>query len=184
MSTWSILAPGPSLAAVRDSDLQGPVVAINTAVLAPLRVDVWSALDPPHKFTQILVRDEPLPVLWCKERQAKAWAKHGVRTWAYPDIEEDFRARFLPRTKPTFYTLNLTIFATISRAVGEGASVVRVFGADMDGAGYAYGVDMMDRDARQWAQRWRDEQKVWDLAEREWSAHGARIDRPKPAGAE
>lgn len=183
-STWTILAPGPSLQRLTPADLKttGPIVAINNAGMSTLPRDFWSCLDPPSKFRQIW---EPLPIqdrpklglIWCRANQAPAWEAKGLRTWPHPESEVNFRAKYLPGIKRTTPMLNLTILATISRCIGEGATKILLYGCDMDGAGHCHGDDPDNRPKSAWPRRWDKEREVFGMAMKEWESTGVVIER-------
>lgn len=182
MTTWTVLATGPSLRRVQQHNLAlGPVVAINLAVLSPLRVDFWSALDHPAKFEQVyahrVLTDRcNLPVLWCREGTVARWHELGVRTWAYPETEVAFRAQNLPASRrPQFACFHLTILATLARCAGLGAKKIEVWGCDMAGRAHAYGTDPDNRSVPVWDGRWKDEPRALEAAIAELEEQGCDV---------
>lgn len=188
MTTWTVLAPGPSLRLVRPEDLyaDGPIVAINLAVLSPIRSDFWCCLDNAKKFEQVwgpltLAQRKQLPVVWCRGQHAIHWREFGVRCWTFAERAEDFVAENLRGIgKPRFSPFHITILATISRCIGLGASHVDVFGCDMVGREHAFGADPDNRAVVHWDHRWRTEQDVLKVAIEDWARCGTTIALRRP----
>lgn len=197
MTTWTVLANGHSLANVRvkDIDTNGPVVAVNSAVLrcyfhatsklgspSALPIDFWCANDPPRKHEQVwaaLTHEQRrlLPVLWCKEKTASVWEERHVRTWPGPETEQAFRRWALPGVRRRTNMMSLTITTAITRCIGHGATRIVLFGVDMAGRGYAHGYDSEDRAERAWDARWKHERNVFELAAQEWAERGVEVVR-------
>lgn len=190
MTNWTVLAPGPSLRRLREEHVfaDGPIVAINLAVLAPLRADFWCVLDHPLKMAQVYERlpchdRKRLPVLWCREAEVVHWHDRHVRCMPFASLEHDFVAQNLPmwRGKAPCSLLGRTITATISRCIGLGASHVDVFGCDMAGHQHAFGADPDNRASSAWDQRWKDEPEVFKAAQSMWSKHATVALRQPPS---
>ena len=184
---WTVLAPGPSLKQVSLKHLEGggPVVAINMAVLSPLHKDFWSCQDPARKFENVwqplsLEERFSLPLVWCRGRSSLEWNNAGIRTWAHPDKEAEFREAFLPGGVKETHTTNLTILSTISRCIGHGAKKIILYRCDMVGVGYSFGVDSSNRNNAQWSSRWSNEPNTFQKMAKEWASRGVEIDRRSP----
>lgn len=170
VTVWSVLAPGPSLAKWTRSTFKvdGPVVAVNNAVLAPLPVDFWCCQDIAPKFEPIWSKwpkdDRSLgPVIWCKGHHAHKWADLGFRVWTHPDPEVLFKSTYKIPSEPKVGFVNLTITTAIGRAAGHGAKHIKVYGMDMAGVGYGYGQDLQrNRKPKAWPGRWKGEKPIMD----------------------
>ena len=187
-STWTVLAPGPSLRRLKAEDIyaNGPIVCVNNAALAPLPRDFWCCLDPIKKFEQIwkpleIHERKALGLVWCRERQAPAWQEHHLRVWAFAETETEFREQNLKGIRtPTVSMMNLTILTAISRCIGLGAARVELFGVDMAGEQHSHGADPDGRTRSAWPVRWKQEEKVFDLAMKEWRSLGVDVVRREP----
>lgn len=187
MTTWTVLANGPSLAKINSWDLGGggPIVAVNTAVLAANRlpIDFWSVGDPPIKMGQVweplsVKQRAQLPVVWCREHLAFNWNKLGVRAWHHPNLEDDFRTwAFDSEHTRTTSLMNLTVTTTVSRCIAHGATKVILFGVDMEGVRYSVGSDPNNRSEKAWRHRWGLEKRTFELATQEWDAAGVEVVR-------
>jgi hypothetical protein len=183
MSEWTVLLPGPSLAAVRREDFRpaGPVVAVNSAVLSPLRSDFWCMQDSVRVWEQTaskvaVARAGDLPVVWCQDQQREAWAILGFQTAAHPDTEEAFRTAFVRAPAGVRYTA-LTMLVALARVVFAGASRVIVYGCDLEGVGYAHGTDLRNRHPMIWQERWKSEKGLLPAALAQWTkVHGTRFE--------
>lgn len=182
--TWSVLATGPSLRRVRPEDLaEGPVVALNLAVLSPLPRDFWCCLDGHLKFEQVWgplkfeQRRRELPLLMCTETAAPHWQALGIRCWPFPATEAGFRHQNLRASRAnTFPVFHITILAAISRCVGLGAKRVDVWGCDLAGHEHAYGTDPdKHRTKEVWHGRWAGEQEILATAIKEWEQCGTEV---------
>jgi len=188
MTNWTVLCPGPSLRRVQPEEFyaDGPVVAVNNAILAPLPADFWCCLDPPRKFEQIwrklsILERKNLATVWCRERSAPGWQELHFRVWPFAETEQEFRAQNLPHVRERTTTmLNLTMLATISRCIGLGASHVDVFGCDMAGASYAFGADQDNRAPEVWRDRWSQEPQILAIALQEWKQCGTTVSFRQP----
>lgn len=180
---WTVLAPGPSLAEADLSRINGPTVGLNLAVLSPHRLDFWACQDPPQKFETVwgtMSKDQRIqaPVVWCMDRNTKAWNDLGFRVWPHPDAEPEFRSwAGLPVANKSCNMLGLTILASISRCIAHGATQVNVYGCDMAGTGYAYGADRRNRTLGSWNSRWVAEVGTFDNAVAEWAQRGVTVTR-------
>lgn len=183
MSNWTLLAPGPSLRmwSVDTMFLDGPVVAINNAILAPIPIDFWICQDPAAKFQSLWETMDPdrrrSILVWCKYRHEDAWKKLGFRTWGHPDTETEFQQEFVPSAPSRCAYGGLTATAALARMVGNGATYIRVYGMDLEGIGYGYGIDNRSRQDAQWSARWKHETSVMERLIEGWKQQGVIIAR-------
>lgn len=190
MSAWTVLATGPSLRRLRPEhvDATGPIVAINLAVLSPVRADFWCCLDNASNFKQVWLERsyaerKALPVVWCRAQQAIDWREAGMRCWTFPELPSDFIAENMPAMREVrFSVFHITILATISRCIGLGAKHVDVFGCDLAGREHAFGKDPSNRSAGNWDQRWREELETMTLAIEDWKKIGTTVSLRSPPG--
>lgn len=204
---WTVLAPGPSLERMLGVEVQegrytlapGPVVAVNSAILTAdrfgVRVSFWCCVDRPELHRQslkVLKRAiqrgefEQHPVVWCQCSSHLLWEKEGYAIWPHPTAEVYFRqacfanGRQGHERKARFG--NLSILTAVTRVVGLGVKNVDVLGVDMAGEGYADGVDMKQRNEKQWRTRWEEEKNRWRVACEEWKEAGCEVVRVMPKG--
>jgi len=176
MKDWTIIAPGPSLKLLTKEEFQprGPVVAINNAILSGLPADFWALQDVPVRFEHTWVHlsleeRKNSPLIWCRDVNEARWRELGFRTWGHPDSEENFRAEYVHSAAKVCYT-HLTLLTAIARAVALGARYISLYGVDMAGVGYSYGIDYINRIASHWPIRWIDEKKVFGIARQQWES--------------
>lgn len=169
---WSLLAPGPSLADAFGRGVSlpaGPVVALNRAILGPVRADFWCCQDGPHTWASLAPNVES-GLVWCKDTQVRAWTEHGLRTWSHPADEQAFRERFVRNPKIAYTTLTIT--TALARMIHYGAREVHLFGVDMAGTTYFAGVDSKGRTPPVWAARWEEERKLLGIVMDQWRTQG------------
>jgi hypothetical protein len=155
VTTWSVLCPGPSLRLWNYSNFEvdGPVIAINSAILAPLAVDIWSCVDGPKKLKRYVEG-------WSAKRRREmiVWSYSEGRSEAWGDLGFPCNV-WSPRE------ISKTVVVTLMRLAWIGVESVRLYGCDMEGEGYSYGEDLtlpICRTGDRWGDRWPRERMLVD----------------------
>lgn len=120
---WTIISGGVSRASLGFDDLlEGPVVAINRAVDAPVLIDIWSVWDTPG----LIPTPSILPrAVWVSELYAKVWAKRHPETEV---VVSDLGPPLVRGGK-----VPSTLEFSIETAIRLGGQRIRVLAADMEG---------------------------------------------------
>lgn len=194
-AVWTILLPGPSLEHLElDEERCGPIVAVNSALLAPIRrVDYWSVADLPssvqHPCRKHAAALRPTVVTYTGKKASawERWFNLGLKTVAFdgrqPGGPEAFaRARDLAFA--VTFGRGPSMAMAILWAVLNGATRLDLYGCDLSGTGYAKfgGItihDRMERSAQEWEGRWLEERSQMAHAIRAAHELGIEIRRVK-----
>ena len=173
---WDILCSGPSLEHLDPDEFRpvGPVVAVNYAVLAPVKVDFLCALDPPTAFKLEFFRNLPEVVVMCPERHVEDWREIGLRTWQFPDAEDHFREMLIPKRCPDVdmasYTMT-SMFPALGMAIHCGARILNIYGADMAGNdGFTAGIEVEKKSEKASDRRWALQREQLNEIQSHWEA--------------
>jgi hypothetical protein len=186
---WAICCPGPSLSrreTVSEMLKTNPdkIVAVNIAIMEDVKFDYWSVQDievfrsVSHFFDSFSAR------FWIPER------------WLIdiPEYHEDLLCKFTPSEKETFPSdrvdqfaqlmpfgrhinwREFTMITAIGLAVMKGATLIRIYGADLSGKGY-HRQSMENERTIHNDKRWAMEKARLDEVTREAEKHGIKIIR-------
>lgn len=188
---WAIIAGGPSTAKVRNVDLdRRSVVAVNLGIKADCRVDYWCFIDDPYTSPLFDIegvagaynaRGISRPIVWtCLQhvgptlRKARECGLECMAVDGFPARHEILR-HYIP-WKTRFNWGSRSIFMAIAGAISRGARDIRVWGADMQGAG-GFGRGWTPEESAADRKRWWRERLLWRMAHLEATRNGITIDR-------
>lgn len=181
---YSLLCPGPSLAHVPLDEPQGIVVAINTAIRSPHRVDVFSAMDGPKRMPGVVAAlIEKHPLLWVTDRRNNHWTRVVSELGAEPLEMSPLPkcAGFFKANKQWDWMSPLphnTAPWTLMRAITEGATEIVLYGCDMAGEGYFRDdVPSPYKNLRKWLSRWEKETEAIERITRLAAERGIEVRR-------
>jgi hypothetical protein len=150
---WAILCPGPSLAEYERFTFDaGQAVAVNGAVLAAPAGAVWAVID--REVFEAVVSEDPdgkawrsvagilCPVRWRgdmgRASEPARDAFDSLRKFYFDGSADNLSAKGLPEWAKNAHVSwrQYTSLASIAFALKNGARRIRIYGADMKGAGY------------------------------------------------
>lgn len=180
---WNVLSDGPSVSLATEATLlPGKTLAVNWALRLSERlpVDVWAFVDHPDLLWEIMApwRTEALELLVCDNHLIEVVDLVPASTKIYsaitPFMGED-------KNRKGQRVLLPTIFVALAWLYRIGATHVRVFGADMKGAGTDLStyeiLKYRDEEDEGQAHRWRLERGGFAEAIRLFRADGRRLER-------
>lgn len=167
------------------------IIAVNGAILLPITFDYWAVQD--IEVFQTVIRDYPnwkidkKPTLWVPDRWLQDIPKYNTDLFdlfnlfdkeTFPDQLIEQFAALMPFGRHINWR-EFTMITAIGLAILKGATLIRIFGADLSGLGY-FKPGLENERTIHIEKRWAGERDRLNEVTREAAQHGIVITREQP----